>query len=114
MQSAGGYKGCHSNDNVGISMLNHLPNVLTLLRMGLAPFIVWLYLANHIEWAIAVTIFASITDFLDGWAAQLNLRLTPEPRFSGVVNARGIPTWNYHCPRKPKDLWIQAGYSPQI
>ncbi len=57
-------------------MLNHLPNFLTLLRMALAPFIIWLYFENQIEWAIVITIFASITDFLDGWVARALNRVT--------------------------------------
>lgn len=44
--------------------------------MGLAPLVVWLYVSGRIEWAIAVTIFASITDFLDGWAARALNRVT--------------------------------------
>lgn len=40
------------------------------MRMGCAPVILWLYANENIEGAIWITIIASLTDFLDGWAAR--------------------------------------------
>lgn len=51
-------------------MVSWIPNFLTLLRMGSAPVILWCYNQGKIEAAIYVTIAASLTDFLDGWAAR--------------------------------------------
>ena len=51
-------------------MVGWIPNILTLLRMGSAPVILWCYSQGKIEVAIYVTIAASLTDFLDGWAAR--------------------------------------------
>jgi len=58
-------------------VLNHLPNFLTLFRIGAAPAILWLYSAKQIEGAIALTLVASLTDFLDGWTARALNRVTP-------------------------------------
>lgn len=51
-------------------MIRWIPNFLSLLRMGSAPIILWCYNQGKIEVAIYVTIAASLTDFLDGWAAR--------------------------------------------
>ncbi len=51
-------------------MINNLPNFLTLLRIACAPAILWLHHAGNIDGAIGLTLFAALTDFLDGWVAR--------------------------------------------
>lgn len=54
-------------------MKNHLPNILTLLRIGTIPLIVGLFFWNHVlsVW-LATTLFigACITDYVDGYLAR--------------------------------------------
>ena len=51
-------------------------NVLTLLRMGLVPFLVILILQGRFGWALTVFIVAGLTDLLDGVVARLGQRTT--------------------------------------
>lgn len=48
-----------------------LANQLTLLRMLLIPVFVILMLYGYRGWALAVFLFAGLTDLLDGFAARL-------------------------------------------
>ncbi len=45
-------------------------NQLTVLRMALAPVLLWLVLDEEKTWAFAVFVAAGITDFLDGLVAR--------------------------------------------
>ncbi len=50
-----------------------LPNLLTSIRIGAVPLILWLLYHDSREmrfWAVVVYILASITDFFDGWVAR--------------------------------------------
>jgi cardiolipin synthase len=47
-----------------------LPNLLTLLRIALAPVFLWLYVAGDTRRALAVFAAAAATDLLDGIAAR--------------------------------------------
>lgn len=58
-------------------MLKHLPNALTLLRLGLAPVIAWAVwsaqLGDNKAWAITAAVLflvAALTDLFDGMAAR--------------------------------------------
>ncbi|MFQ5881284.1 MAG: CDP-alcohol phosphatidyltransferase family protein [Candidatus Methylomirabilales bacterium] len=51
-------------------MILNLPNGLTLLRLVLAPMIVFLLLKGAFSWALLVFILAGITDGLDGFLAR--------------------------------------------
>lgn len=67
-------------------LAGRIPNLLTLLRIGLIPvFIVFYYLPN--KWGYLVTtgifIFACITDWLDGYLAR---RLHQESRFGAFLD----------------------------
>ncbi len=64
-------------------MRKHIPNVITLLRLVAAPFILWLYFRNQIEAAILTTLVASFTDFFDGWAAR---RLNQVSRTGAILD----------------------------
>ena len=48
----------------------NLPNTLSFLRILLVPVFLWLIVADHSFWAIAVLAFSSITDYLDGYLAR--------------------------------------------
>jgi cardiolipin synthase len=47
-----------------------LANVLTLLRMAMAPVLVVLVVYHRFAWALAVYLLAAVTDLLDGLAAR--------------------------------------------
>lgn len=48
----------------------NLPNALTLLRLLLIPVYLWLMFSGHTTPALAVFVFASLTDIADGWIAR--------------------------------------------
>jgi cardiolipin synthase len=53
-------------------MMN-LANTLTIGRLLLLPFIIWLFFlpgANAAWWCFALYVIGAITDFLDGWVAR--------------------------------------------
>ena len=59
----------------------NLPNKLTLLRILLVPvFVVFMCLPGKWEWAkyvaLGVFVFASVTDFLDGYISRKNNMVT--------------------------------------
>ncbi len=48
----------------------NIPNLITLLRLLLAPVVIWLLLEHEPGWAFGLFIFAGITDALDGMIAK--------------------------------------------
>ncbi len=50
--------------------LKHIPNVLTGLRLLAAPALAFLLLLDHYSAALAVFIFAGISDLIDGYLAK--------------------------------------------
>lgn len=50
--------------------LSFLPNLLTIGRMLVVPPMVWLLLTGQYQWALALAIFAGLSDLLDGWLAR--------------------------------------------
>jgi len=48
----------------------YIPNLLTLARIGLVPWLVVLFHDHHYGWALAVFLIAGITDGLDGYIAK--------------------------------------------
>ena len=60
----------------------NLPNALTVLRILLVPLFGWLLLAHGGEdttwrwWALAVFLFATATDWVDGWLARRHALIT--------------------------------------
>ncbi len=68
-------------------MLN-LPNLLSLLRIALIPVLVILFFIPHAQaslWAAGVFVFASITDWLDGWIARRWQQTSPFGAFIDPV-----------------------------
>lgn len=47
-----------------------VPNVLSVIRLGLIPVFLWQLLAGNLLIALLILIGASLTDFLDGWIAR--------------------------------------------
>lgn len=48
-----------------------LPNLLSLIRLGLIPVIAWLYLKKKSAlWTAVVLVFSGITDIVDGYIAR--------------------------------------------
>lgn len=54
-----------------IGQLRSAPNLLTLLRLIFIPFIVIAVQQQKYEWALAIFVFAGITDGLDGLLARI-------------------------------------------
>ncbi|HZX93314.1 MAG TPA: CDP-alcohol phosphatidyltransferase family protein [Myxococcales bacterium] len=54
----------------------NVPNSLTGLRLVAVPVFLWLFLSGRIGAALAVFIFAMITDWLDGIAARMLKQFT--------------------------------------
>lgn len=48
----------------------NIPNIITLVRIILVPVIVWLMISGEMLFALAVFIFAGITDGADGYIAK--------------------------------------------
>jgi len=51
-------------------MMRHLPNLLSALRLALAPFAAWAVLNDHDSAALAAFAVAGLSDLLDGWIAR--------------------------------------------
>ncbi len=67
-------------------MINTIPNLLTLLRIVLIPFIVVLYLTSIPGiWVAGIFILASATDCLDGFLARRMNQVSPFGRFLDPV-----------------------------
>ena len=50
--------------------MRQLPHLLTLARLVCSPLIAWLILHARFREALAVTVFAGLTDWFDGFAAR--------------------------------------------
>ena len=67
-------------------MINTVPNLLTLLRIALIPFIVVLYLADAPGiWIAGVFLLTSATDWLDGFLARRMNQVSPFGEFLDPV-----------------------------
>ncbi len=63
--------------------LSLLPNLLTVGRMIVFPPIVWLLLIEQYQWALALAVFAGVSDLLDGWLAR---RFNWQSRFGSFAD----------------------------
>lgn len=50
--------------------MRQIPNFITSLRLLSAPVLVWLLIQSEFKAALAVVVFAGITDWLDGFTAR--------------------------------------------
>lgn len=51
-------------------MIQYLPNLLSLARLAIAPYLFWLLWRGNFEAALVVIVAAGITDALDGYLAR--------------------------------------------
>ena len=51
-------------------LLRSLPNALTIFRLGSSPIVAWLLLGSRFREALALVLFAGLTDWFDGYAAR--------------------------------------------
>lgn len=63
--------------------LSFLPNLLTVARMLVVPPMVWLLLMGQYQWALALAVFAGVSDLLDGWLAR---RFSWQTRWGGIYD----------------------------
>lgn len=63
--------------------LRYLPDVLTVLRLTLAPLVAFLLIHREFRAALALVIIAGLTDWLDGFAAR---RLQTTSRLGVVLD----------------------------
>jgi cardiolipin synthase len=63
----------------------NLPNSLTVLRILLAPVIVWQILTGEFRMAAVLFALAAVTDFLDGWTARHQNQATTFGQFADPV-----------------------------
>lgn len=87
--------------------LRHLPNLITGLRLAMAPLLPWLMVAGHWHAALAVVVVAAGSDLLDGflarrydWKSRVGGLLDPladkllvAAAFSGLWLAAILPGW---------------------
>jgi len=57
--------------NAALAVSGHLPNVISLARLGLAPVIVWQVLAGAYEAALWLLLVAGVSDAIDGVLARV-------------------------------------------
>lgn len=48
----------------------NLPNILTLVRMGMVPVVILFFILDEPFWALGFFLLAGFTDVLDGWIAR--------------------------------------------
>ncbi|NBB92539.1 MAG: CDP-alcohol phosphatidyltransferase family protein [Gammaproteobacteria bacterium] len=63
--------------------LSFIPNLLTIGRMVVVPPLVWLLLIGQFQWALALAVFAGVSDLLDGWLAR---RFSWQSRWGGIFD----------------------------
>jgi cardiolipin synthase len=52
------------------------PNLVSLLRLLMAPLLIWLAMHGHPVWFLAAVLFSAFTDVLDGFLARLLNQIT--------------------------------------
>jgi cardiolipin synthase len=60
-----------------------VPNTITLFRLALVPFFLWLYWTQPPEWALGCFLLAAISDVLDGLFARL---LNQRTKLGGILD----------------------------
>ena len=75
----------------------NIPNILTMIRMGLTPAVVVLFLVNipngiGVFVALGLYILACVTDFLDGYIARKYNQITDFGKFMDQIADKAITT----------------------
>lgn len=75
----------------------NIPNILTMIRMGLTPAVVVLFLVNipngiGVFIALGLYILACVTDFLDGYIARKYNQITDFGKFMDQIADKAITT----------------------
>ena len=52
--------------------LRYIPNILSILRIMLVPFFVYMFFEGELIFALAIYLFAGLTDIVDGYLARRN------------------------------------------
>ena len=87
--------------------MRNLPNLISLMRLLLVPFTVWLILSGAFGWAFATFLIAGVSDGIDGylarrfdWRTRLGAYLDPLADKALVVSVfvtlgflKVIPAW---------------------
>jgi cardiolipin synthase len=63
--------------------LSFLPNLLSVARLLAVPPMVWCLVAGEFGWALALAVFAGLSDLLDGWLAR---RFDWQTRWGGILD----------------------------
>lgn len=63
--------------------LRFIPNALTIARIAVVPPLVWLLFVGEFKWALALAVFAGLSDLLDGWLAR---RYNWQSRFGSLTD----------------------------
>lgn len=64
---------------------SNLPNKLTVFRIISVPFVIFLLLVDSYLPALALFLFASITDFVDGYLARKRDQISPFGKFADPI-----------------------------
>ena len=54
-----------------------VPNVISLIRLAIIPFMVWVYLEGKLVWAVAMVAISGLSDAIDGYIARHFNQITP-------------------------------------
>lgn len=54
-----------------------VPNVISLIRLAIIPFMVWFYLEGKLVWAVAMVAISGLSDAIDGYIARHFNQITP-------------------------------------
>jgi cardiolipin synthase len=70
--SSTNYRKAHTSPGIlcYVGALKHLPNLLSTLRLVLAPYVFYLIVRREYGWVLDWFAFAAATDALDGWVAR--------------------------------------------
>jgi cardiolipin synthase len=78
-------------------ILRAAPNLLTLLRLGMTPWIAWSILEHNFPLAIGIFVTVAITDSLDGWIARRYRAITRAGALLDPVADKALLSTIYIC-----------------
>ena len=60
-----------------IKQIFSIPNILSFIRIGLIPFIVWAFFVEEVWLSAGLILFSALTDIVDGYIARQYNMVTP-------------------------------------